>query len=105
MELVTVTILPKHLKGNSWSHMTSYANRRCPLEEALNDMGLKNYTSASFVLFENENDENAKQYIPEHIWNRHEARDLIEAANNGSEKSLTFTLLRERQESGFSRHL
>jgi len=38
-ETIEVTVKPHHLKGNAWSHADSPENRRCPLEEALKEMG------------------------------------------------------------------
>lgn len=88
MSSLTVTIKPKHMVGNSWSHGSADADRKCPLDEALRDSGFENVEvgGISFAI-------NGKRYLTyEHpVWNMDNAEKLIKEANEGDLKEITLT--------------
>ena len=73
------------MRDNSWTH----GQRRCPLHEALVEMGFKNImVSASWA-----NIDGGSYNIDESVWNSQIAEDAIEKINNGGEFSVELDLL------------
>lgn len=94
MERLLIKVLPKHLKGNSWSHQMNPENRRCPLEEALVASGYPDaYVGAMCVIL------NTKELDPDDYvimdWNEEDVQRFIEMANNGSEEQYEVELVRD----------
>lgn len=85
---LTVTIKPKHMVGNSWSHGEADKDRQCPLHEALVEAGHKDVgvSGVSFVA------DGIRYNTYQHpVWDSENARKLIKEANEGDLKEITLT--------------
>lgn len=99
--MLTVTIMPHHLRGNSWSH--GYEGRMCPLHEALVEAGHQ-----SVVVHAESFTANGIRYrLPLQLgnaeptvdgWTTARASHLIQKANEGCEQSHTFEFKAQTEE-------
>lgn len=79
MENINVTIKPSHMVGNSWSHGDNPDGRKCPLNEALEEMFPD--SNIDVGAFRVRIDKNFFE-IPEN-WCMLNAEEIIKKANEG----------------------
>lgn len=84
-----ITILPKHMLGNSWTHHDNPEYRRCPLQEAMEEAGMTD------IFVGGVNAEGYKDgiyYVAEFTknspWFWEKAKDIITRVNHGEELSV-----------------
>lgn len=84
--MITVTVKPEHLKGNSYIHHDNEEKRMCPLHEALTEAGynVRRLGKQDFVADE------IRHRIPE-VWSGENVERYISLANKGSQETYTMT--------------
>lgn len=84
-----ITILPKHMLGNSWSHNENPEMRLCPLYEAMVEAGM---TDVYVGGLNAEGYKDGIHYVAEFTenspWFWKKAKDTITRVNNGEELSV-----------------
>lgn len=86
MKNVAITVGAKHLKGNDYGT----SKRGCPLQEAMEDSGYKDFWVSAQVVFQESSGKVWYKIDPS--WNKKSVEEAIKIANTGTDISVIVNL-------------